>query len=77
MAQTNERLAEARRSYDRGDFRSARRLASSTLEDGELPPSDREEARRLLAATGIDPVAVLVFAGTLALLVFLVIRYVL
>ena len=70
-------LKEADRAYRAGDFRVARRLAKEARRTEGARPEVEERAAKLLAATGIDPVAAAVFVGTLALLVFLVVRYLL
>ena len=72
-----QQLKEADRAYRAGDFRTARRLARTARDSAGSRPEVVERANRILAATGIDPVAAVVFVGTLALLTFLVVRYVL
>jgi hypothetical protein len=62
--------------YRRGDFAEARRLARAIAAAGDSPPSSRARADEILAATGIDPVAVGAFAVTALVLLFLVAHYV-
>jgi hypothetical protein len=70
-------LRQADRAYRAGDFRTARKLAKRARTTEGRRPEVAERADRLLAATGVDPVATAVFVGTLALLTFLVVRYLL
>ena len=70
-------LKEADRAYRAGDFRTARRLAKQARRAEGRRPEVAERADKLLAATGVDPVATAIFVGTLALLAFLIVRYLL
>src|SRR6185312_1436432 len=60
-------LDKARWSLEAGDVRRARSLAEEAARSG--PEGDRAEAERLLARLRPDPVALLIVAGVLVLIV--------
>ena len=62
--------------YARGDFAAARGLARAIAADAARADKERARAREILAATGIDPVAIGAFAVTALVLLFLVAHYV-
>jgi hypothetical protein len=67
-----EALAESARAFARGDFRSARQLARQTLE-GEPTDAERDFATQILSRTDMDPLALWIALGCLALFVSLVV----
>lgn len=71
------KLEKAKREYERGDFTQARKLSRELLEDKRISGDIKHDAKRILAATGIDPAAVIIFLVTGALLAYLVIRFIL
>ncbi len=76
MTSAREAIERAERAYRAGDFKLARSSARRAREISD----DRGiavRARRILRATGIDPVAAVLFGATAALLAFLILRYVL
>jgi hypothetical protein len=62
--------------YRVGDYATARRLSRETAGDGCRPAPERERAKRILRATGIDPCAVGAFLLTAAVIAYLIVRYV-
>jgi len=77
VTESTTTLDRAQTAYERGDFKIARASAREVLADTKSLEDERDRARTILRATGIDPVATLVFAGTAAILVYLVLRYIL
>lgn len=75
MTDTDQTRLTARELYDRGDFRNARTAARQIIESEKGSKEAKEDATRILKATGVDPIAILVFAGTAILLGYLVLRY--
>jgi hypothetical protein len=76
MAEGRQDADPAESAYRAGDYAAARRAARKTAADESRPEAERERARRILRATGIDPWAVGVFLVTAAVIVYLVVRYV-
>jgi hypothetical protein len=70
-------IAQAEACYQRGDFLTARRLAKAIVAAEDSPTAERTRAAQILAATGVDPVAIVAFLVTALLLAFLIARYVL
>lgn len=75
-------VANARRHFEAGDFATARRLLDEALhsrtQTKELAPREeqaRAEARQLVAAMRLDPVAIAGFVLTAAVLVILLLLY--
>jgi proline dehydrogenase len=77
VSSPEQTLKLAERSYRAGDFKTARRLAREVIEQTDPDGEIGERAAQILKASGVDPVAIAVFAFTLALLLFLIVRYVL
>jgi len=75
VTDTDQTRLTARELYDRGDFKAARAAARQNIESEKSSKEAKEDATRILQATGVDPIAVLVFAGTAVLLGYLVLRY--
>ena len=69
-------IAIAEDAYRRGDFRAARAAAKAIAAAADARPEDKQRAAEILAATGVDPAAVVAFAITAALLAFLIAHYV-
>jgi hypothetical protein len=71
-----EKLAAAKRHYEKGDFKSARAHAKQLVSNDTLTKEARGEARKILKATGIDPISTGVFLITFCLLAYLIIKYI-
>ncbi len=76
MAERQIAADPAEIAYRAGDYRAARRLSRRAARDGSLPEAERERARRILRATGIDPWAAGAFLLTAGVIAYLVVRYV-
>ena len=76
MDRPQSKSDRAEAAYHAGDYRTARRIARALAADAETSEAERRRARQILAATGIDPVALGAFALTAGLLVYLLFRYV-
>jgi len=61
-------IADAERAFERGDWREARRIAASVQ-----PPTDA--SRAMLARFAVDPLAVVLVALSVALLLYSCARY--
>ena len=70
-AGTPAALQESIATFDRGDFRAARELLAAQVDDPELSEGQRDQARRLLEATGAENTALMVGAACAGLLVLL------
>lgn len=77
MSSPEQTIKLAERSYRAGDFKTARRLAREAIEQAGSKGEIGERAEKILKGSGVDPVAIAVFAFTLCLLLFLIVRYVL
>jgi hypothetical protein len=77
VSSPEEKIERAERYYRAGDHKTARQLAREALEQSRGEGAVAERAAEILKASGIDPVAIAVFGVSLALLLFLIIRYVL
>ena len=69
------KLREAQRRYNVGDYKIARSLALALEKESDLKKEDRAEVERILKATGTDMVIVMALVFSLLLLVFLVLNY--
>jgi hypothetical protein len=69
-------LSAAESLYARGDFREARRVAKAIAAAPDGADRDKARAREILAATGIDPVAIGAFVSTALVLAFLIAHYI-
>lgn len=76
MDNRQEKLAAAKRYYEKGDFKSARAHAKQLLTDDTLTEEVKREARKIIRATGIDPISAGVFLFTSCLLAYLIIKYI-
>ena len=72
-----ERIALAQPLMVKGDYLEARKVARSALNDPEAAEDEKDQLKAILSMTGADPAAIAVFGFTLAVLVFLVVRFVL
>jgi len=72
----SKEIDAAEASYNRGDFRAARKICKRIIAKDDLDSDIFRRAQRILAATGIDPVAKIVFAVTFFLLLFLTYKYI-
>jgi hypothetical protein len=61
--------------YDVGDFKRARQLSHQLIDDHPLEDSDRNRIDRVLAATRTDPMAIGAIVFTVALMVYIFVRY--
>ena len=75
MEDADKKLTQARDDYEAGNFKRGIATARQVEEKGE--ESSKVEARKLLTAMGIDPVATLVFGVTGFVMLFLVIKFLL
>ncbi|HUT79336.1 MAG TPA: hypothetical protein VM285_16675 [Polyangia bacterium] len=62
--------------YRAGDYGTARRLSRETARNTSRSEPERNRARRILRATGIDPFAAGAFLLTAVVIAYLIIRYV-
>lgn len=69
-------LEEARRAYDRGDFRRVRADVQALLRDPDTPDDVRPQARELGARLAPDRAAIVLVGLCFALFVFLLAVYV-
>ena len=76
MDNAQEKLEAAKRYYEKGDFKSARAHARQLISNDTLTQEAKREARKILRATGIDPISTGVFVITFCLLAYLIIKYV-
>jgi cytochrome c-type biogenesis protein CcmH/NrfG len=72
-----DNIDKAEAFYKAGDYLQARKLAHEILEQKEADEEDRRRARRILTATGPDPMVAVAFVVTACVIVFLIIRYIL
>ena len=70
-------LAEAERLFEGGDFKKARSLARQALGSSSLNTEEQASAAQILKSSGVDPAAVVIFAISLGLFGFLLVRYLL
>ena len=76
MDNAQEKIEAAKRHYEKGDFKSARAYAKQLINDDTLTEEAKREARKILKATGIDPISTGVFLITFCLLAYLIIKYI-
>jgi hypothetical protein len=75
VSSPEETIKLAESAYRTGDSKRARQLASQALDQTESDSDIGGRARKILRATGIDPLAIVVFAVTTCVLLFLILRY--
>jgi hypothetical protein len=75
VSSPEETIKLAESAYRAGDFKRARQLARQALEQTETDSEVGGRAAEILGATGIDPLAIVVFAVTSCVLLFLILRY--
>ena len=66
----------AKQFYRNGDYRSARRIAKQVIADEQAGRSEKDEAAKILKATGYDPAVIAAFLVTFGVLLYLTVRYV-
>ncbi len=76
MDENDQTIETAERFYRAGQYGNARRLARQIAKSASST-DEKNRAAHILKATGIDPAAVVAFAVTGGLLLFLIFRYVL
>jgi hypothetical protein len=67
----NRALAESVAVFERGDYRSARKLLAVQADNSDLLDAERERARGLMEATGAERTALIVGASCAGLLMLL------
>ena len=77
MSTPEDQIKRAEQLQLAGDHKRARELAREVLDQGGVDDAASERAAKILAASGVDPVAIAVFGLTLAVLLFLIVWYVL
>jgi hypothetical protein len=77
VSSPEETIKLAESAYRSGDFKRARQLARQALEQTDSKSAVGGRAGEILRATGIDPLAIVVFALTTCVLLFLILRYLL
>lgn len=75
MAASEPAANPAEVAYRAGDYRTARRLSRGAAADESRPATERERARRILRATGIDPLAIAAFLLTTGVIGYLIVRH--
>jgi len=73
---STKNIEQAALHYRKGDFRLARQSSLAILEDANASEENKTQAQKILAATGVDPVAKVVFTITALLLAWLIFRYI-
>jgi len=61
--------------YEAGNFADARPLAKEILADTAASSAQKDAARTVMRATGIDPLAIVIFCATLGMLIFITLWY--
>lgn len=77
VSSPEETIKLAESAYRTGDFKRARKLARQALDQTAADSEAGGRAAEILKATGIDPLAIIVFALTTCVLLFLILRYLL
>jgi hypothetical protein len=72
---THDRVDQAERLYEAGDYKQARALADGLLDAEWLEAGERDRLKRILSATRTDVGVVIAMAFTFCVLVFLVLKY--
>jgi hypothetical protein len=75
VSSPEETIKQAESAYRSGDFKRARQLARQALDQTDSESAVGGRAGEILRATGIDPLAIVVFALTTCVLLFLILRY--
>lgn len=65
----SQMLVKALACFKFGDFYLTRKLAKAMCRAEDTKPEEREDARKLLFMTGIDPVVLLVGSGVLVFVI--------
>jgi hypothetical protein len=72
---THDKVDQAERFYEAGDYKQARALADGLLADESLEAGERDRLKRILSATGTDVAVIIAMLFTFCVLVFLVLKY--
>jgi hypothetical protein len=63
--------------YKAGDYRGAREIAKKIESLDQVDDGEKQRAKQILTATGVDPMVSIAFFITAALIVFLIVWYIL
>ena len=72
---TDKSLIKLEKLYNVGDYKQAKSLANSLLESHQLTDEEKARIQKVLAATRTDPAAIIAFALTFGLMMYLFIKY--
>ena len=72
---THDKVDQAERFYEAGDYKRARALAGELLDKEWLEAGERDRLKRILSATRTDVAVIIAMLFTFCVLVFLVLKY--
>ena len=72
----NKKITRALDCYHSGEFKTARELCCEIIDAENSSEQTVKQAQQIIKATGIDYMAIIVFAGSGLVLLFLILRYI-